>query len=472
MHPEIIQGGMGVGVSSWTLAKAVAKKGQLGVVSSTALDATLVRHLWAGDQGGHLRRAMAAFPDQKFAGEILSKYFQPEGRAPEQPFPALPILNRKLTDLQQRLLVLGNFTEVFLAKEGHGGRIGVNLLTKIQIPTLPALYGALLAGAEYVLMGAGIPREIPGALDALTEHRATSIRFDIVGATGADDEVLDFDPLALWPEFEALKLHRPLFIPIVSSDSLATMLSRKANGRVDGFVVETPVAGGHNAPPRGAPVMNGRGEPVYGPRDQANLDKVAKLGLPFWLAGGVGTPGSLQSAKAVGAAGIQVGTLFAYTNESGLRPELRQRVIDHALTGDIDVLTDARASPTGFPFKTVSLPDSLSEDAVYEDRERLCDLGYLRTAYRRDDGRIAYRCPSEPVDTYVKKGGENEDTAGRKCLCNALIANIGLAQVRKDGTQEPPILTSGDDLNLLGSFLGDRTSYTAEDVIEYLLAPV
>ena len=218
--------------------------------------------------------------------------------------------------------------------------------------------------------------------------------------------------------------------------------------------------------------MNGRGEPVYGPRDQANLDKVAKLGLPFWLAGGVGPPGSLQSAKAVGAAGIQVGTLFAYTNESGLRPELRQRVIDHALTGDIDVLTDARASPTGFPFKTVSLPDSLSEDAVYEDRERLCDLGYLRTAYRRDDGRIAYRCPSEPVDTYVKKGGENEDTAGRKCLCNALIANIGLAQVRKDGTQEPPILTSGDDLNLLGSFLGDRTSYTAEDVIEYLLAPV
>ena len=30
-------------------------------------------------------------------------------------------------------------------------------------------------------MGAGIPREIPGVLDAFVEHRSASIRFDVTG---------------------------------------------------------------------------------------------------------------------------------------------------------------------------------------------------------------------------------------------------------------------------------------------------
>ena len=34
----------------------------------------------------------------------------------------------------------------------------------------------------------------------------------------------------------------------------------------------------------------------------------------------------------------------------------------------------------------------------------------------------------------MAKGGKVEDTVGRKCLCNALLANIGHAQTRKDDT--------------------------------------
>jgi NAD(P)H-dependent flavin oxidoreductase YrpB (nitropropane dioxygenase family) len=472
MHPEIIQGGMGVGISSWMLAKTVARQGQLGVVSGTALDATLVRHLWAGDPSGNLRRAIAAFPGRDFAEELVAKYFQPDGREPDQPFPNMRMLNRTLTDFQERLLVLSNFVEVFLAKEGHGGSIGINYLMKMPIPVLPSLYGALLAGVDYVLMGAGIPREIPGALDALAEHKPSSLRLEVLGGTGADDEFIHFDPADRWPEFASQKLTRPAFFPIVSSDSLATMMSRKANGSVEGFIVEAPIAGGHNAPPRGDRVLTPRGEPKYGPRDQANLDKVSKLGLPFWLAGGSGSPEGLRAAKAAGARGIQVGTLFAYSDESGLRADLRQSVIDQAIAGETDVLTDGRASPTGFPFKVASHAGTLSETDVYEGRNRICDLGYLRTVFRRDDGRISYRCPSEPVGTFVKKGGTIEDTVGRKCLCNALIATLDIAQVRKDGSVEPSILTSGDDLNLLGRFLKGRTSYSAEDVLDYLLEPL
>jgi NAD(P)H-dependent flavin oxidoreductase YrpB (nitropropane dioxygenase family) len=41
--PVIIQGGMGVAVSSWRLARAVARTGQLGVVSGTALEIVIAR---------------------------------------------------------------------------------------------------------------------------------------------------------------------------------------------------------------------------------------------------------------------------------------------------------------------------------------------------------------------------------------------------------------------------------------------
>jgi len=66
--PRLIQGGMGVGVSSWRLARAVASRGHLGVVSGTAIDAVFVRRLQDGDPGGHLRRAMARFPVPRHRG--------------------------------------------------------------------------------------------------------------------------------------------------------------------------------------------------------------------------------------------------------------------------------------------------------------------------------------------------------------------------------------------------------------------
>ena len=78
--PAVIQGGMGVGVSSWQLARSVSRAGGLGVVSGTALDLVLARRLQDGDPSGDERRALAAFPDQAMARRVLDLYFQPEGR--------------------------------------------------------------------------------------------------------------------------------------------------------------------------------------------------------------------------------------------------------------------------------------------------------------------------------------------------------------------------------------------------------
>lgn len=468
----IIQGGMGVGISGWALAHAVSQCGQLGVVSGTAMDACLVRRLWDGDPGGHYRRALEAFPIPGVAQEIMDWWFRPEGRAEGEAYKPLVMHKRDLSLKQLKTLVAANFAEVWLAKDGHAGQVGINLLTKIQIPNISSLYGAMLAGVDYVLMGAGIPREIPGCLDRLARHETAEIRLDVIGGTCADDECTSFDPLSVWGDASPIPVTRPKFLPIIASNSLATMLARKSTGSIEGFIVEGPTAGGHNAPPRGPKTFNERGEPQYGDRDEVDLSKLAELGLPFWIAGGAGSPEHLRAALDAGATGVQVGTLFAYCEESGLAPELKDQVLEMSREAPVEVLTDGRASPTGFPFKVVELPSSLSTPQVYQERERVCDLGYLRSPYRRDDGRIEYRCASEPVDTFVKKGGDIEDTVGRKCLCNALMANIGLGQRRKGGVEELPLLTSGDDLRLLGQFLGCRTSYSAKDVVAHLLAGV
>lgn len=457
---------MGAAVSNWKLARAVAHTGQLGVVSGTGIDTVFVRRLQDGDRDGQMRHGMERFPIRRAADDAMRRHFRPAGRTPGQPYAMLPVYRQTVTAARQELTMLAAFVEVFLAKEGHDAPVGINLLTKIQPPTLATLYGAMLAGVDYVLMGAGIPREIPGALDLLAAHRPARLRFDVQGLPPGAVEYLDLDPGAHWATSPA-PLQRPMFLPIVASNSLATMLARKASGRVDGFVIEGPAAGGHNAAPRGELQFNERGEPMYGARDEVGLPEIRDLGLPFWVAGGAGHPDRLRAAREAGAAGLQVGTLFAFCDESGLADPLKRSVLAHAARGEVDVRTEPRASPTGYPFKVVDWAENPATGVV---RERVCDLGYLRVAFMAPDGTVSYRCPSEPEAAYVKKGGRMEDTAGRRCLCNALLSVIGHPQTRADGKLEPPLVTSGDDLATIARFLDGRTSYTAADVTAYLLS--
>jgi len=472
--PRLIQGGMGAGVSSWTLAREVSRLGQLGVVSGTALDSILVRRLWDGDPGGHARRAMAAFPSQAIVTAVLARYFRDGGASAAsrgQRYKLAPLLRSPLKADRNGLIVLANFVEVSLAKEGHTGVVGINYLEKIQLPTLPSLYGAMLAKVDVVLMGAGIPIEIPAVLDRLTEHLDVAITLDVLDAGDRRFE-LRFDPasVGLGPIVGAADLPRPAFLPIVSAAILAKALLRKSPDGIQGFVVEGPIAGGHNAPPRGKLQLDEDGEPVYGDRDVVDLEQMRSFGVPFWLAGAYGTRARFLEALAAGARGVQVGTAFAFCEESGLDPDLRHRFLVSIVDGDGEVFTDPVASPTGFPFKVAELMGTLSDDAAYEDRPRLCDLGYLRRAYLRADGTLDYRCPSEPVDDFVRKGGQVADTLGRKCLCNALVTNIGMGQRRPDGYTELPMLTAGNDLASVQAHISPGSlSYHARDVVASLL---
>jgi nitronate monooxygenase len=368
------------------------------------------------------------------------------------------------------LCIVSNFVEFYLAREGHKNPVGINFLEKVQMPHLSSIYGAMLAGVGYVLMGAGIPLHIPGVLDAFAMQQPAEYKLSVIGALPGQDTAMRFDPLD-YVEGPLPVLDRPRFLSIVSSNTLATTMLRRASGRVDGFVVESPTAGGHNAPPRGKLQLNANGEPIYGERDMVDFAGMRALGVPFYLAGGYGSPEKVREALDQGAAGVQVGTAFAFTRESGLRPDLKNELLSQAIAGTGEVFTDPLASPTGYPFKVALIQGSYSDPLVTAARTRVCDLGYLREPYATADGSIGYRCAAEPVANYLSKGGKIEETVGRKCLCNSLMANIGFEQTRKDGYVEPALVTIGDDLNTVAQFLAPgRASYSAADVVASLLS--
>jgi nitronate monooxygenase len=469
-HPQIIQGGMGVAVSGWPLAQAVSRLGQLGVVSGTALAVVLARRLQLGDAGGELRHALSRFPFPEMAARVQADYYIPGGKSPQEPFKGVAMPNLKPRSTLVELTVVANFVEVLLAKAGHSGPVGINYLEKIQLPTLSSLYGSMLAGVDYVLMGAGIPRAIPGVLDSLAQGKPASLPVDVQGAVAGEPHSVTFDPQSFCGG-RAPQLKRPVFLAIVASATLALTLAKKANGRVDGFVIEGPTAGGHNAPPRGPLQLTADGQPLYGPRDVPELERFRALGLPFWLAGGYGRRGRLGEALGEGAVGIQVGTPFAFCEESGIPPEIRRQVLALSRVGQARVFTDPLASPTGFPFKVAQLEGTLSARSGYEARTRVCDLGYLRHLYRKSDGEVGYRCPAEPLEHFLRKGGTLEQTIGRKCVCNGLPATVGLGQVRAGGMVELPFVTAGDDLTHIAQFLAaGQDSYTAAEVVSALLA--
>lgn len=464
---------MGVAVSDWRLAKAVSSCGELGVVSGTAISRIFTSRLMDGDLSGNVRRALAHFPLQGAAEEVLERYYIPGGKLQNAPYRSQPVYSIKPSPFLDKLTVLANFTEVWLAKEGHSGVVGINLLEKVQMSNPASIYGAMLAGVDFIIMGAGIPVQVPAIITKLTSHEAVSYRLDVQGAMPDDTYYIKFDPDNIFPGIQSITgpLSRPKFVPVVSSVVLAQALIKRSDGEINGFIIEGPTAGGHNAPPRGVLKLDENSEPIYGIKDLVDLEKIKSLGLPFWLAGGFGHPQKLNEALALGAQGIQVGTAFSLCNESGMEHELKQRVLSQVISGNIKVITSSTISPTGFPFKVLGVEGTASDEKVYNTRKRICDLGFLRIVVIDPAGKLNYRCSAEPVEDFIRKGGKEVDAIGRTCLCNNLASTAGFPQIRPGNFAEPQLVTSGDDIETITRLIEPgKINYSAVDVINYLLS--
>lgn len=480
----ILQGGMGVGVSFVELPRAVALRGQGGTVSGTGTALVIPRQLQEGDKDGSIRRALDHFPIPKLGQMVWDRYYQEGGIDQDKQYKSIPMPDHEPRELMRALLIFSTFAAVYLAKEGHKGLVGINLLEKLQAPHLYEVLGAMLADVDYFAVGAGLGHQFPKMIDDFYRSEVASYKIDVKSGDGfdADTYEMTFDPKTVISrqDFQRLGIEKPPCLFIVSTPLAARALLRKTRNLVppDGFIVEGPKAGGHNASPRGDFALNDRGEPKYDLEgdDSPGYDIIRGLGLPFWIAGESCSPEALQRAFEMGARGVQIGTAFSLCRESGIVLEIKQRSVQDVLKGKYDVFTSLTASPTGYPFKIVMREGTLWDLTVYNGRNRICDIGYLREAYWKKDKHgnktIGWRCSSEPIEDYVGKGGQIEKTVGSVCVCNGLMSTVGKGQVRKDGRREPQLITSGDDVGFLQHLqdeLGPDGLYGAGNVIDYVL---
>ncbi len=261
--PLIIQGGMGIGVSNWMLACAVAQRGHLGVVSGTCIDTVFVRRLQDGDVTGDMRRAASCFPLPEVSAAAIKKFFLPNGRPAGAPYKLLPLWKQTVSSAREQIAMLASFVEVHLARQ-NGGSVGINLLTKVQMPNLATLYGAMLAGVDYVLMGAGIPKDIPGALDAFAAGVRATLRFDVEETErGPLGKAELRSPVAIsgtpTPQLKTAPVPAHCGGPFPWQDASAQI--QKAF--VKGFIVEAPFAGGNKHHPAYSLRLHPQGQPRF-----------------------------------------------------------------------------------------------------------------------------------------------------------------------------------------------------------------
>ena len=505
---RLIQGGMGVYVSNWRLAKAVAAARPgvtAGTVSGTALDVVYVRLLQLGDPGGHARRALAALDaqfDGKVGQKICERYFIEGGKEPDARFRSAPMQMVRSLDGKStfaapngsteptalkfdesiiELLIATGFAEVWLAKEGHDGKVFINFLNKIDLPLIYIMYGAMLAGVDGIIVGAGNPDGLPAICSQLARHDEVTRSMSVLYSAPGEQFVILFDPKSVAGGiFAKTPLRRPAFLAIASLEELVKALAESDTEAPDGFIIEHHTAGGHNANPLGPLKRDAEGQPIYGQRDEADMAVIASLGIPFWLAGGYGGHDKLQEALAIGAFGIQVGSTFALTEESGMKAEYRTAIFKELRSGtdDAALVKTTIYSPTGFSFKVAQLEGTLSEEDVYEGRRRICDIGLLQQrGFSKPDENgnrtLFQRCAAAPVDSYLDNRGIERNTEERRCLCNGLLASVGLGQVKKingEWTEEPAIVTLGNRLDGIRRLSRQgQTPYYVGDVVADIL---
>ena len=305
---------MGVGVSLYPLAGAVARAGGLGIVSSACIDRLV----------------------SKRTGKKVNTYD-------------------------------AAYAEVAQAKAA-GGYAGINIMCALGRDYEDSVRGALDAGADAIISGAGLPLSLP----AIQPARDTAL------------------------------------IPIVSSGRALELICRKwerLGARPDAVVLEGPLAGGH---------LGFRIEQVDADANRLEnlfpeVKEMAKRygDFPVIVAGGIYTHEDILRFVAMGADGVQMGTRFLATEESSATPAYKDAVV-RSRQEDILVATDP-GSPCGLPFRIIK-QSPMYVAALSKLRSPKCDKGYV--LLKDDEGRYT-RCPAK------------ESNEHHFCICNGLLSSAG-----------------------------------------------
>ncbi len=319
----VIQGGMGIGLSSFNLAGAVAAEGGMGVLSSAALD-----RIVSDRHGIKMKHREAAAQD---------------------------VIDAK--------------------KIANGGAIGMNIMVAVINTYEDSVLGSMDGRVDAIISGAGLPMALP---EIVKQHPR------------ANDVAL---------------------IPIVSSGRATEVIFKRwsRSGRLpDALIVEGPLAGGHIAwrDPEQAVDPANKLENLI--QEVIAVCRAWDLNIPVIAAGGVYTHEDIKHFIELGCGGVQMGTRFLATHESGANSNYKQMLID-CKEDDIE-LANRPGSPCGMLFRVLK-KSPFYQEALSFTRAPKCDKGYLLNKGN---------CPAK---------NENDKSF---CICNGLLASIKLAPNEKD----------------------------------------
>jgi nitronate monooxygenase len=273
----IVQGGMGVGVSAHRLAGTVAAMGGVGTISSVDLR----RH----------------HPDlmERTEGAAAHAGHEAEGKA---------LIDAANLEALER--------EIKAARKLSQGRglLAINVMRAVA-EYAASVKKALEAGIDAVVVGAGLPLDLP---DLAQDH----------------------------PD--------ALLVPILSDARGVQLVVKKWERKKrlpDAIVIEHPrLAGGH----LGAAKVQDLNDPRFDFENviPAVLEFLKKAGIereiPIIAAGGVRCHEDIARLQALGAAGVQLGTPFAVTHECDAHPEFK-RVLAEARDEDMVEFTSVAGLP-------------------------------------------------------------------------------------------------------------------------------
>ncbi len=333
----VIQGGMGVGISLHPLAGAVAREGGIGIISSACLDRLV----------------------SKRTGKKHNSYE-------------------------------AAYEEISLAKQ-NGGFAGINIMCALARDYNDSVKGALDAGADVIISGAGLPLSLPAVQD---------------------------------PKDTAL-------IPIVSSARALEIICKKwekLGYRPDAVVLEGPLAGGHlGFKMDQIDIDANRLENLFPPVK----DMAEKYGdFPVIVAGGIYSHEDIAAFMKAGADGVQMGTRFLATEESSASSDYKHAVLT-ASDDDIIVAYDP-GSPCGLPFRIIR-QSPMYVSALSKKRKPKCDKGYVLLKDR--EGKFSL-CPAK------------ESNEHHFCICNGLLSSANF-----NPESEEPLYTVGTNANRVDKIL-------------------
>lgn len=273
----VVQGGMGVGISAHRLAGAVARAGAVGTIASVDL-----RHHHA---------------------DLMQEAKHCRDR---------DVLNRL------NLVALDREIRAALDLAAGRGLVAVNVMKAVDAHAT-YVRQACASGAQAIVMGAGLPLDLPDL------------------AAGYPDVAL---------------------VPILSdARGVAIVLKKWARkGRLpDAIVIEHPrYAGGHLGAPNPADLASSRfdfAEVLPGIFRLYDEMGIARGQIPLIVGGGINTHEKMQAALALGASAVQIGTPFAVTEEGDAHPDFK-RVLAEARPEDIVTFM----SVAGLPARAVNTP--------------------------------------------------------------------------------------------------------------------